>query len=333
MPDDQFSVSIIDEAHALIDPTLPSARGVPPSGWTMHAGAQAWHIMRSSRLSIFLLDDEQGYRDNETTTQARIIHWAADHDIKDTRQVSLGKAQFRCSGSKEYVDWLDNLLGLTEKITSPAEWRHTKANPTGPFHFEIVENPQQMEDSLRERVDNGDTARLLASYGRKWITKHAPLPHILPATDMDFCIYYQDGAHKELWAKPWNFAPKQDYTLFVQAPPGSPMHDDPLCEVGCPYVVRGFDYDWVGLLWLKDLVWRNGEWKVNLSEVYETAWNKSLAAARRENRLALRGPKTEALLDRLTRGYRILLSRAVRGVYIWFEDEETRHYMESELHF
>ncbi len=30
------------------------------------------------------------------------------------------------------------------------------------------------------------------------------------------------------------------------------MAQDPLSEVGCPHVVRGFDYDWVGVLWLRE---------------------------------------------------------------------------------
>ena len=53
MPDDNFAVSIVDEAHALIDPTVPGKRGVSPSGWQMHTGAQSWHILRASRLTIF----------------------------------------------------------------------------------------------------------------------------------------------------------------------------------------------------------------------------------------------------------------------------------------
>ena len=36
-----------------------------------------------------------------------------------------------------------------------------------------------------------------------------------------------------------------------------------------------------------------------------------------------------ALTRQLQRGYRILLSRALRGVNIWFEDEETREHMRS----
>jgi hypothetical protein len=71
-PDDLFAVSIVDEAHALIDPTAPGKEGVSPSGWTMHAGPQAWHVIRSSRVSVFLMDGEQSYRDNETTPRASL---------------------------------------------------------------------------------------------------------------------------------------------------------------------------------------------------------------------------------------------------------------------
>ena len=54
--DNTFEITVVDEAHALIDPTAPGAEGVPPSGWSMHAGPQAWHIIRCSRVSVFLMD-------------------------------------------------------------------------------------------------------------------------------------------------------------------------------------------------------------------------------------------------------------------------------------
>jgi len=109
------------------------------------------------------------------------------------------------------------------------------------------------------------------------------------------------------------------------------MYDDPLCEVGCPYVVRGFDWDYVGLLWLSDLVWRHDRWMPQIDHIHESAWKKTLAAAKREQRHEQDGPAMAELRSRLVRGYRILLTRAIRGAYVWCEDPETRERLASFL--
>jgi DUF2075 family protein len=120
-----------------------------------------------------------------------------------------------------------------------------------------------------------------------------------------------------------------DYTKFVQAPPGCEMAKDPLAEVGCPYVVRGFDFDHVGLLWLSDLVWRKDRWVGQIPHIHESAWKKTLSAAKKEK--IADGPAMNALLRRMVRGYRILLTRPIRGIYVWFEDDETRDHVEKAL--
>ena len=106
------------------------------------------------------------------------------------------------------------------------------------------------------------------------------------------------------------------------------MANDPLCEVGCPYVVRGFDYDYTGVLWMSDLVWRGDRWVAQPEHIHESAWRKTLAAARRERG---HGPNSDDLLRQLQRGYRILLSRAIRGTFVWFEDPETKAHIERLL--
>jgi len=324
-PDDVFAVSIVDEAHALIDPTVPGKEGVPPSGWTMHAGPQAWHVIRSSRVSVFLMDGEQSYRDNETTSRASIERFAAEFGVDTVEVVNLAGAQFRCGGSVEYMTWLNATLGLDDRTEPRSAWRRGFG---GPFAFEIVDDPAALDEALRPRIAEGCTVRLLASYARPWRTKGEHNPHGLASTAMDFQLEFSRDAEPRMWSRIWNFAPDQDYTLFVQASAGSAMAEDPLCEVGCPYVVRGFDFDYTGVLWLSDLVWRRDHWEAQLGHIHESAWKKTLASARKEKG---RGPNGEDLLRRLQRGYRILLSRAIRGAYVWFEDEETREHFEQML--
>jgi len=78
---------------------------------------------------------------------------------------------------------------------------------------------------------------------------------------------------------------------------------------------------------LKDYVLREG-WIVQPEHVRESAVLKLKAEVKKEKPP---GPKTRQLERHLARTYRILLSRAIRGVYVWFEDQETREYVESKL--
>ncbi|MGE0191699.1 MAG: DNA/RNA helicase domain-containing protein [Planctomycetota bacterium] len=327
LKDDTFTVTIVDEAHALIDPAAHGARGVSPSGWGMHAGPQAWHVMRTSRVSIFLTDPRQSYRDNELTTPERIRELAKDQGISRVEEVSLGDAQFRCGGSAEYVKWVDTVLRDVPAAEVPAPtWRRTATRP-GRFGFEIVDTPQALEDALRREADLGRRVRLVASYARPWRTKDEGRPHDLLAHDMDFHIPYAGPDGERHWSRIWNHAPGQDYARWVQAPKGTPMAEDPLAEVGCPYVVRGFDFDVIGLLWLEDLVWRGNAWQADLGHVHESAWRMTKGRAKKGDPAA-----ADELLRRLKRGYRILLSRAVRGIYLWVADEETRERMVRAAH-
>jgi hypothetical protein len=323
--DDAFAISIVDEAHGLIDPTVEDRKGMSASGWMLHAGPQAWHVIRASKVAIFLLDPAQSYRDNETTTIDRIKEFAEEFGA-DYTEISLAGSQFRCSGSVEYMNWVDRTLDLHDPAAKVkresrehASWQRSRG---GAYVFEVFDDPQSLEEALRGQVAEGHSARLVASYARKWLTQGVTDPHRLEANKQDFNIAYERSGKRKTWTRVWNYAPDGDYSLFIQAPTGSATNKDPLCEVGCPYVLRGFDFHYVGLLWLGDLVWRDNRWRVNLEHVHESAWRLAVSAAKKRKAGA-----EEEVIRRLQRGYRILLSRAMLGTYVWFEDEETRDHI------
>ena len=183
--------------------------------------------------------------------------------------------------------------------------------------------------ALRPQIEAGDTARLLATFGVEWKSQ-PPRRSSRRArsragpTPFDFDIEFKREGRLHRWEKIWNAIPGgDDYTVFVQAPPGTEMEKDPLAEVGCPYTVRGFDYDWVGVLWLKDLVWRKDRWTVDLDHVHESGVSGTLGDARREVLNGTVGPAHQELLKRVKQAYRILLTRAMKGLYVWVQDAET----------
>jgi hypothetical protein len=281
------------------------------------------------------MDADQGFRDRECTTRPDIEVWARELKADVAPVVSLAGAQFRLAGSVEYVDWLEHTLGLRQDASRDIGWRRSPSNPDGKLVFEVVPDPLALEEALRPRVEAGESARLLAAYGVPWVSqpkakKKGSKGPASKAFDFDFEVL-RDGS-RQRWKRIWNWVPDgDDYTLFVQAPPGTGMGKDPLSEVGCPYVVRGFDYDWVGILWLLDLVWRHGHWTVDLDHIHETGVKGTLQEARRERERRIDGPAHAELVRRVAQAYRILLSRAMKGLYLWVQDDETRGKLLSDL--
>ncbi|WP_428309975.1 DNA/RNA helicase domain-containing protein [Hydrocarboniphaga sp.] len=344
--DDAFLVSLVDEAHALINPEHSDGRG--QFGFAPTLGPQAYHIIRTSKVAVFFMDRDQGYRDRENTTVADIRLWAQELGAS-IDEVDLSGAQFRCAGSKEYTDWIETIRSDTHPhfaAKAAKRWRGQLqdfvvrdthgaigearpqpylARPT--MAFEIVESPFGLDAFLLPHKESGASVRLLSSYSRKWNTAKAPQPHELPAELQDFAIESTLQGQPAIWKKPWNYVPAQtgDYTLFVQAKEGSRMARDPLSEVGCPYAVRGFDFDYIGLIWGKDLVWRTSRWIVQPRFVFETGVSRAKKLATKE--ADLHGPAHRALLNRVWQSYRILLTRPMRGLVVYVEDEETRQYL------
>lgn len=375
--DDSCLVSLVDEAHALINPER--AHGVGQYGFVTGLGPQAYHIIRCSRLAVFFLDPQQSFRARENTSIADIDAWAYELGATVER-VSLSGVQFRCAGSAEFVAWVESLLSgasaelnrvyasawhfdaaaassghvvqagnvvafpaarvrrgasvqaqaVAEATTGYAVGRATAGRKT--MDFELFCDPFEMERRLRALSDRGHTVRLVSTYSRPWRTDGSCYPHTLPPEALDFRenVVLPDG-RCATWSRPWNFVPKGDYTGFVQGRPGLPIHADPLCEVGCTYAVRGFDFDYLGLLWLDDLLWRGGHWVVPIANVHESGIRPLVRKAVAEGPLAPAGPHGVNVLEKVRLAYRILLTRAIRGMFVWIPDAETREHVAASL--
>ncbi|MBC8291021.1 MAG: DUF2075 domain-containing protein [Planctomycetes bacterium] len=220
VPDNNHHISIVDEAHALINPETHDIGFA--SGWCVQVGPQAYHIIRASEITVFLLDGLQSYRDNETTSIDDLQDFAARQGAEVT-EISLEGHQFRCGGSVEYLQWWDSVLSGSQPSVSCAKWRKPLGSSSGRFICEIVDTPADLDEVLQGYHQQGELVRLVSSYSVPWISSRDPAtkkkwgnPHqyrrfmenIRPE-DCDFQIPYmaEDGAEK-IWSRPWNFAPK-----------------------------------------------------------------------------------------------------------------------------
>lgn len=333
-------MSIVDEAHALIDPSAPHFSSNKSGGWCYQVGPQAYHIIKQSRVSVFLMDDHQSFRDNETTNINTIRRLAKDFNAHVTF-VSLADMQFRCAGSKEYVDWVGRMF-TPRPLHNHAKWADK-------FEFAIVDSPKEVDEWLRSK--RTDSIRVLSSYTVPWHSTEKLQPLHGDYEEFDFDLDNGDGTR---YRKFWNYGKNQEYRVYIKAMPGSSMANDPLSEVGCPFIVRGYDYDYVGVLSLGDLIIRNGKPKINLAHCQETATLSKKKQAREESEIPFKAaqkllprhlretfngildvdhnhPQAWEYASTLAQAYRILLTRGIKGACVYIEDEETRRYVESLL--
>lgn len=255
LTENMHSLTIVDEAHSLINPIDDDGGQVMYNrlgNWFSKVGPQAYYIIYTSRVSVFFMEDAQGFQDRETTKVEDIRRLAEELKVPFNADFELTE-QFRCGHSAEYMEWVDRLFS-DSSIANHASWKNK-------FIFDVFDYPNKMEDKLRSRMQCPEhpSGRLLSSYSVAWLTKNKSNKHSLPSDQMDFQLKNADGT---AWSRCWN-TPGE----FVSPLTNDAMLDDPLCEVGYPQEIRGWDFSFFGILWLDDVVWRTDRWKIRLSSV------------------------------------------------------------------
>jgi len=284
-----LDVLICDEAHGVrAKSTDRRVRRALTKG-----RSQILELIDAARVSVFLLDEYQGVRPVEIGTVDTIVEEAHARGIQ-VKDFQLYD-QFRCGGSRAYVDWVHRLLGLVPN-TAPKPWQ-----PDGLMELRLARDPAVMTAYLARRdTTQGRSARITAGFCWPW------------SVPDDAGRLVADVRIGE-WSRPWNS--KAD-AVRNGAPPGVRWAVQPggFDQVGCVYTARGLEYDWGGVLMGGDLVRRNGRWH----------------AVRSENRDPDLRTATDAEFDRCVRNaYKILLTRSRVGTVVHSVDPQTQAFLST----
>jgi hypothetical protein len=280
-----LDVVICDEAHRI--------RETSANRYTkaeLRTGKPQLHELLSvARVPVFLLDSNQVVRKGETGTPEYIEQEAHNLGLHTIR-VDLD-GQFRCGGSRLYENWISGLLQLNGNSAFPWEMDSN-------FHVEIVRSPQEMEEKLRLKNQEGYKARITAGYCWTWNDPKSDgtLPNDVVIED---------------WAKPWNVKSDRGVGGYLS---GELWAIDPkgFDQIGCVYTVQGFEYDWNGVIMGPDLVWRNDRW------VAIPAGSKDPA---------MRGIDLSNYERLIKNTYKVLFTRGLMGTYLYSTDPETQTFL------
>lgn len=278
-------VLILDEAHRIRETSVNRYTKAA----LRNGRPQIDELISAARVPVFLLDQFQVVRPGEMGTAEDIDAFARSRGL-EVRHVSLDD-QFRCGGSEAFIHWVQRLLGLIPG--GPVGWRTDPA-----FEVRVSESPAQMESLLSARRADGFGARMTAGYCWPWSD---PRPDGTLVPDVTI------GA----WSRPWNL--KGDRSVGG-APPAALWATDPagFDQVGCVYTAQGFEYDWNGVVFGGDLVWRTDHWEAVRSANKDPDFRSVKTVPE---------PEFHRLVVNV---YKVLLTRGMLGTALYSVDAETQ---------
>jgi len=286
-----LDVLIADEAHRIRENSVDR---YTPAALRTDPRRQVDELIDAARVPVFLLDQNQVVRPGEMGTIDDIEKHARERGL-DVYRIDLS-TQYRSGGSATYVDWVERLLGLAPG--GPERW-------AGDERFEVrtAPSPSAMEAALGEKLAEHQNARMAAGYCWPWSD---------PAKDGSLVPDVQIGD----WSRPWNLKGERS---VGDAPPAALWASDDrgFGQVGCVYTAQGFEYEWNGVLLGPDLVWRDDRWV-------------AVRSANRDPDFKNTKKVSDEDFDVLVRNvYKVLLTRGLRGVYLYSTDRETQRFLDS----
>jgi len=251
-------------------------------------------LINAAKVSIFFIDDLQVVRPGESGS-ADLIRKAAEKTSAQVWEYQL-EAQFRCAGSDAFVNWIDNTLGTRK--TANQVW-----NASESFDFRVFRSASALDSAIRRRQNEGSSARLVAGFCSPWSKARSDGTLVDDIVIDDFRM-------------PWNAKPGE-----TKLAPGIPRaqlwaHDPGgINQVGCVYTAQGFEFDYVGVIWGLDLRF----------DPSSQRWIADRTASR-DNVVQRSGADFDAYVRNI---YRVLLSRGLKGCYVYCVDDETAKFLLS----
>ena len=272
-----FDCLIVDEAHCLTE----------KSGLFNNYGEnQIKEIIKSSKHSVFFIDEKQKVHLNDIGTIDEIEKWANKYNKKIYKYSLL--SQFRCNNSGNYLDFVDYILGIKNNFEGNI----------GNYEFKMFDSPNELKKIIEEK-NKKYKARIIAGYCWNWDKKEIDNSNYHDIKIGDFGIS-------------WNLGAKQTFAI-----------DDSINEAGCIHSVQGLEFDYVGIIIGNDLLYKNNKLITDFHNHASTDPSfKGIKKLEKEDSQYAKLVADELIRNI----YRVLLTRGIKGCYVYCVDENLNNY-------
>ena len=256
---------------------------------------QIKELINASKFSIFFIDKHQKVTLKDYGSIEEIKKFADEFNC-EIEEIKL-ESQFRCNGSDGYLSWLTDVLEIEET-----------ANYDGfdfDYDFRVIDDATELKELIFERNKEKNNARLLAGYCWNWIKEGKNNTEVHDIKIGDFSMSWNLG-NSDTWA----------------------IDEDSVNEVGCIHTSQGLEFDYVGVIIGEDMRFDGEHIITDFNSRARTDQSlKGIKKLDKENH-------TEALkvADEIIKNtYRTLMTRGMKGCYIYCEDMGLQSYFKEKL--
>jgi len=256
---------------------------------------QIMEIINAAQFSVFFIDENQRVHIDDIGSKQEIQKFANQMDAEiETLEL---EAQFRCSGSDGYMAWLDDILEIRDT-----------ANADGfdlDFDVRLYDDPERLHEAIEAKNRQGTLSRVVAGYCWEWDKEGRNDSNYYDIEIEDYRqSWNRDGGD------PWAIA------------------EGSIDEVGCIHTCQGLEFDCVGVIIGPDLKYRNGE--IVTDHTGRATTDRSLFGIKKM--LDEEPDRANEIIDEVIKNtYRTLLSRGLKGCYIYCCDDQLQEYMRTRL--
>ena len=256
---------------------------------------QIKEIIHAAGCSVFFIDESQRVTMDDIGSVDEIRKWAQAEGSEVTEMELV--SQFRCNGSNGYLALVDDLLEIRETANYNLDGLD--------YEVRLCDDPADVQRIIIEKNRESNRARILAGYCWKWPTETRKNSGFHDIKIGDFSIS-------------WNLDDGQAFAIS----------ENSVNEAGCIHTTQGLEFDYVGVIMGDDIRYENGHVVTDFTKRASTDQSiKGLKKMYKEN-----PDEALARADEIIKNtYRTLLTRGMKGCYIYCTDPGMREYIRKRL--
>ena len=256
---------------------------------------QIKEIIHAAGCSVFFIDESQRVTMDDIGSVDEIRRWAKEENSEVTEMELV--SQFRCNGSNGYLAWIDDLLGIRDTANYNLDGLD--------YEVKLFDDPADVQKIIIEKNRAANRARILAGYCWNWPKESRKNSSFHDIQIGNFGIS-------------WNLDDGQAFAIS----------ENSVNEAGCIHTTQGLEFDYVGVIIGDDIRYENGHIVTDYTKRAKTDQSlKGIKKMYQENADAAKERADEIIKNT----YRTLMTRGMKGCYIYCTDPGMREYIRKRL--